>query len=183
MASRRLCENILDGYCNQSTALNVVRHIEVFLFRSARARVTLARMSLASAVQINGLGLVLCTAMCERGLACDCCGGVHDATPLGAAYSMQPYTHTGYPFSSTSYGSSGDLDHTHQAHQTGYQGEICDAHPPLDRKLRSLAQLDRLQCRFRPPASIPKRAQASGAFAVGSSWPAGHCARTHRLRH
>ena len=33
-------------------------------------------------------------------------------------------TNTGYPFSSTSYGSSGGLGHTHQAHQTGYQGEI-----------------------------------------------------------
>ena len=42
---------------------SVVRQIEVFLFRTTRARVTLARMSLAWAVQINGLGLVLCTAM------------------------------------------------------------------------------------------------------------------------
>ena len=41
----------------------VVGQIEVFLFRTARARVTLTRMSLASAVQINGLRLVFCTAM------------------------------------------------------------------------------------------------------------------------
>ena len=42
---------------------SVVRQLEVLLFKTARARVTLARMSLALAVQMNGLGLALCTAM------------------------------------------------------------------------------------------------------------------------
>ena len=36
---------------------SVVRQLEVHLFKVARARVTLARMSLAFAVQINGFGL------------------------------------------------------------------------------------------------------------------------------
>ena len=40
-----------------------MRQLEVLLFKTARAWVTLARMSLALAVQMNGLGLALCTAM------------------------------------------------------------------------------------------------------------------------
>ncbi len=42
---------------------SVVRQLEVLLFKAARARVTLARMSDAFAVQIKGLGLALCVAM------------------------------------------------------------------------------------------------------------------------
>ena len=44
-------------------APSVLRQLEVLLCKAARARVTLARMSLALAVQMKGLGLVLCTAM------------------------------------------------------------------------------------------------------------------------
>lgn len=40
---------------------SVVRQLEVYLFKVARARVTLARMSLAFVDQINGFGLALCT--------------------------------------------------------------------------------------------------------------------------
>ena len=40
-----------------------MRQLEVLLFKTARARVTLGRMSLALALQMNGLGLALCTAM------------------------------------------------------------------------------------------------------------------------
>ena len=42
---------------------SVVRQLEVFLFNVALARVTLARMSDALAVQIKGFGLTLCAAM------------------------------------------------------------------------------------------------------------------------
>jgi protein ImuB len=42
---------------------SVVHQLEVFLFNAARARVTLARMSDALAVQMNGLGSSLCAAM------------------------------------------------------------------------------------------------------------------------
>ena len=44
-------------------ASSVVRQLELLLFRTALARVTLARMSLALAVQMNGFGLALWTAM------------------------------------------------------------------------------------------------------------------------
>ena len=40
-----------------------MRQLEVILFKTARARVTLARMSLALAVQMKGFGLALCAAM------------------------------------------------------------------------------------------------------------------------
>ena len=50
-------------YAGVSRDPSVVRQLEVLLFKAARARVTLARMSLALAVQMNGLGLALCTAM------------------------------------------------------------------------------------------------------------------------
>ena len=48
---------------DKRASTSVVRQLEVFLFKVARARVTLARMSLAFAVQINGFGLALCAAM------------------------------------------------------------------------------------------------------------------------
>ena len=40
-----------------------MRQIEVLLFNATRARVTLARMSDALAVQMNGFGSALCVAM------------------------------------------------------------------------------------------------------------------------
>ena len=48
-----------------SGVASVVRQLEVRLFKAARARVTLAMISLALAVQMNGFGLALCTA-CTR---------------------------------------------------------------------------------------------------------------------
>ena len=44
---------------------SVVRQTDCNLSRVLRARVTLARMSLADAVQMKGLGLRLCTSMCS----------------------------------------------------------------------------------------------------------------------
>ena len=49
--------------CGPLAGASVARQIKVRLFRKARAQVTLARMSLAVAAQISGLGMALCMAM------------------------------------------------------------------------------------------------------------------------